>query len=146
MKKKASKVMKRLTGFKISAFSELADDGWHLAVSANELPSVAGVYVIFGGENEPCLYVGQSLNLNKRLQTHTQWTRAAWGYEAPYIAYQVIQCRNAEITEQELLYAECLMIGLLRPHWNAITPTRISPLPKLLPDELAPDKFQGLWD
>lgn len=144
MKKPKAKGLS-LTNIKISWFSELADDGWQLTVSASEIPAMPGVYVIFGGgENNRCLYVGQSKNLNKRFQRHSQWARAQAGHEKPHIAYQVIQARNPEITDQELLYAECLMIGLLRPCWNAVTPARISALPKLPLSDL--EKFKDFWN
>ena len=108
-----------------SSFSQLIDfvlSGWQHISSARKLPHLPGLYVIYAWKDGECLYIGQSQSLYNRGQKHWAWTRAKQRYELPYVIYKVINSKNAETLKSELIYNECLLIGLLRPQWNSLTP------------------------
>lgn len=148
--------------------------GWELKMTLGELSNKAGIYAIYSSKtNGVCLYVGKAKNLAKRLlPNHPKWKLAVYEYKAPCIVYKVIDCVHPKTTLRELFYWECLVIGLLRPYWNADPPNFDGKCPKyrdnFVPDdanrnqpnlnpafrgiwdktpetELAPGKFQGLW-
>ena len=108
-----------------SSFPQLIDfvlSDWQSIPSARKLPRLPGLYVIYAWKDGECLYVGQSQSLYNRGQKHWAWTGAKYRYEVPYVMYKVINNKNAEILKSELIYNECLLIGLLRPKWNSMTP------------------------
>lgn len=112
--------------------SAIRADGWQVITSTKLIPVEPGIYIIFSGEEEDiCLYVGQSKNLYRRLQKHSQWQRAFSRYPKAYIAYQAVERGHEEVVARELFYAECLMIGLLRPIWNITAPARTLPMHNL---------------
>jgi hypothetical protein len=105
--------------------SEILEDElskWVNVSSPNDFPNRSGLYAFYSGKNNKCLYVGQTLNIRSRGLSHPIWRQALHDQELPYTAYKIIEYEDITKTKQELVYEECLLIGLLRPKWNVITP------------------------
>lgn len=101
---------------------QLASTGWTSIELPTDLPSTSGLYAIYSEPNGTCLYIGQSENLQKRILHHWAWKKAYYTYGLPHVTYKVIERENPDETKRELIYSECLLIGLLRPQWNAAVP------------------------
>lgn len=110
---------------------QTASRGWNSTLVPRDLPSLPGLYVIYSEVNGICLYIGQSENLSKRILHHWAWKKAYYTYGLPHIAYKVIERNTVEETRRELIYNECLLVGLLRPEWNAAVP---APRSDFMPD------------
>lgn len=95
---------------------------WHISLFPGNLPSHPGLYIIHDRATSAHLYIGQAQNLNNRFQRHWAWRRAKHSHGLPRIAYKLIKCETYDKTLRELLFNECLLIGLLHPHWNVATP------------------------
>lgn len=106
---------------------------WHFVQRFKEFPRRSGVYAVYSGLTQECLYVGQALDLYHRGLRHWVLKKAIDNQEMPSAAYKIIEYDNQEKTRHELLYNECLLIGLLKPLWNIGTP---SPKPYSLPNRI----------
>lgn len=106
-------------------FSELLGivmSEWSNASSPTNFPRQSGIYAFYSGMDGICLYVGQARNLQSRGHRHWAWEQAMRDFESPHAIYKVVESEHFKKTQRELVYNECLFIGLLRPCWNAATP------------------------
>lgn len=101
---------------------DFALTNWNVVSAPLSLPARAGIYVIYGGVERTCLYIGQSVNLYKRASEHWAWKEALKEFETARIAYKLIDCSDESAVKKKLTHNECLLIGLLHPLWNSGTP------------------------
>lgn len=106
----------------LSELLEVLMRQWSTVSSPKEFPYKPGIYAFYSGTDGICLYVGQARSLRSRGCSHRLWEQATRDFESPYAAYKVIEHGHIKKTMRELIYSECLFIGLLRPCWNAATP------------------------
>jgi predicted GIY-YIG superfamily endonuclease len=101
----------------------LVRDGWKVVTKEGfYLPHKPGIYIIHCGEKDNpnlYLYVGQALDLQKRLSSHPQLLRARREYTAPLIFFWDF----LKVQKQDLLRFEAYMIGVANPIWNFGSPT-----------------------
>jgi hypothetical protein len=102
---------------------------WIFVPDFRNLPSTSGLYLVYDKKSRSCFCVGQSLNLLQRGRRRTDslaWKKALAVSRTPCLAYKLISGSSREDTLKQLLYTECLLIGLLRPTWNqvAVPPAR----------------------
>lgn len=97
-------------------------NGWINVLHLNEFPSSPGLYAFYGERGKVCLYVGQTMNIRSRGLSHGVWKQALQEFENPCAAYKIIECEDLAKTRSELVFQECLLIGLLRPKLNVVTP------------------------
>lgn len=95
---------------------------WNIISTTENFPCRSGIYAFYSGIDGICLYVGQARNLQSRGYRHWAWEQATRDFESPYAAYKIVESEHFNKTKRELIYNECLFIGLLRPCWNAATP------------------------
>ena len=122
-------------------FSTLLDDAdvmqqikfalsdWITIPNHKYLPSASGLYFVYEHRCNRFFYIGQSLNLLQRGRKRASvlvWKKALAVCDKPRLAYKLISESEREGTLRQLLYTECLLIGLLRPTWNqvAVPPAR----------------------
>lgn len=110
--------------------------------SPKHFPPLLGIYIIFSGSDASCLYVGQAQDMFKRCKNHWAWNEAMNKYYSAIAAYKLIDTEDVAEAHRELIYEESLLIGLLRPKWNNVTPSLKN---GFIPDTL--EKFKQIrWN
>lgn len=73
------------------------------------LPRASGVYFVYSSPKE-CVYVGKSKNMAKRVTW--SWDFTGRGYSGTFLVAWLL------FDVEEISFAECHYIGLLRPRYN----------------------------
>lgn len=99
----------------LSQVMEVVMNEWNTVSTPENFPCRSGIYAFYSSVAGICLYVGQARNLQSRGYRHWAWEQATRDFESPYATYKVVEGEHFNKTKRELIYNECLFIGLLRP-------------------------------